>query len=340
MFHEGTCACVNERCAKSKFYLCMRRASPTRYERSQCRAFTAPAMSPGSRFRRQSISPCSRATDAIYGRSDAQGSPLGPSFWRCGGVAVTRRFCLASRSRICRMTIRAGVRGVFVDIDDTLTTRGRLTARAYAALEALKQSGKLVIPVTGRPAGWCDHIARMWPVSAVVGENGAFYFHYDRSQAHDVPPLARLGRRARGQTPPARAHWPSISCVTCPARAWRRTSTTERPTWPSTFAKMCGGFARRTSSVSWRCSSTAGATAKVSSIHVNGWFGSYDKLSMTRTLDAARSLVSRSIRRTRALCVCRRLTQRRAHVCVFPARGRCGQCLRVFATGRCSSHAT
>ena len=26
----------------------------------------------------------------------------------------------------------------------------------------------------------------------------------------------------------------------------------------------------------------AGCTAKVSSIHVNGWFGSYDKLSMTR----------------------------------------------------------
>ncbi len=25
-------------------------------------------------------------------------------------------------------------------------------------------------------------------------------------------------------------------------------------------------------------------TAKVSSIHVNGWFGGYDKLSMTRTL--------------------------------------------------------
>ena len=28
----------------------------------------------------------------------------------------------------------------------------------------------------------------------------------------------------------------------------------------------------------------AGARAKVSSIHVNGWFGDYDKLSMTRVL--------------------------------------------------------
>ena len=28
----------------------------------------------------------------------------------------------------------------------------------------------------------------------------------------------------------------------------------------------------------------AGMTAKMSSIHVNGWFGAYDKLAMTRTL--------------------------------------------------------
>ena len=68
---------------------------------------------------------------------------------------------------------------MFCDIDDTLTTGGRLGAEAYAALERLRCAGKLVIPVTGRPAGWCDHIARMWPVDAVVGENGAFYFYYD-----------------------------------------------------------------------------------------------------------------------------------------------------------------
>jgi hypothetical protein len=50
---------------------------------------------------------------------------------------------------------RASIRGVLVDVDETLTTR------------------------TGRPAGWCDHIARMWPVAAVVGENGAFWMRYD-----------------------------------------------------------------------------------------------------------------------------------------------------------------
>src|SRR5882762_5704291 len=68
---------------------------------------------------------------------------------------------------------------VLLDIDDTLTTGGRLTAAAYRALEDLSRRGLRVIPVTGRPAGWCDLIARLWPVDAVIGENGAFYFRYD-----------------------------------------------------------------------------------------------------------------------------------------------------------------
>ena len=55
-----------------------------------------------------------------------------------------------------------------------------------------------------------------------------------------------------------------------------------------------------------------GMTAKVSSIHVNGWFGAYDKLTMTRTLlaeafgvdlDASASASSSSaIRRTTRRC--------------------------------------
>src|SRR4026208_1362504 len=70
-------------------------------------------------------------------------------------------------------------RAVLTDIDDTLTESGRLPAIAYQALEDLRKAGLIVIPVTGRPAGWCDMIARQWPVDGVVGENGAFYFRYD-----------------------------------------------------------------------------------------------------------------------------------------------------------------
>jgi hypothetical protein len=64
---------------------------------------------------------------------------------------------------------------VLTDIDDTLTTEGRLPAASYEALERLQRAGLAVIPITGRPAGWCDMIVRFWPVDAVVGENAAVY---------------------------------------------------------------------------------------------------------------------------------------------------------------------
>ena len=82
---------------------------------------------------------------------------------------------------------RRRIRGVLADIDDTLTTEGRLTAAAYGALERLRAAGFLVVPITGRPAGWCDMVARFWPVAGVVGENGAFYFRYD----HKTRKMAR-----------------------------------------------------------------------------------------------------------------------------------------------------
>ena len=69
-----------------------------------------------------------------------------------------------------------GIRYILMDIDDTLTRKGKLLASSYSALWKLKEAGLKVIPVTGRPAGWCDLIAREWPVDGVVGENGALAF--------------------------------------------------------------------------------------------------------------------------------------------------------------------
>jgi haloacid dehalogenase-like hydrolase len=74
------------------------------------------------------------------------------------------------------------VRCVLTDIDDTLTIGGRLTASAFEAMESLDRADIAVVPVTGRPAGWCDQIARQWPVAGAVGENGAFYFSYDAAK--------------------------------------------------------------------------------------------------------------------------------------------------------------
>ena len=74
---------------------------------------------------------------------------------------------------------RKAIRYLLTDIDDTLTHSGKIPACAFHALENLRNAGIKIIPITGRPAGWCDLIARIWPVDGVVGENGALYFAYD-----------------------------------------------------------------------------------------------------------------------------------------------------------------
>ena len=173
--------------------------------------------------------------------------------------------------------------GVFCDIDDTLTTAGRLTADAYFAMERLHAHGLSVVPITGRPAGWCDHIARMWPVAAVVGENGAFYFRYDgarrrmkRRYADD--PDARAGNRERLAAIGQEIVRAVPGCAIAADQGYRETDLA---------IDYCEDVARLPASGVERIAALMrerGLTAKVSSIHVNGWFGAYDKLAMTRQL--------------------------------------------------------
>ncbi|MCH7711767.1 MAG: HAD-IIB family hydrolase [Proteobacteria bacterium] len=175
--------------------------------------------------------------------------------------------------------------GVFTDIDDTLSTEGRLTSEAYTALEALHDEGLIVVPITGRPAGWCDHIARMWPVDGVVGENGAFYFRYHRARrkmirrfmqsaterAENRRRLARLRRRILDEVPgsalAADQHYRETDLAIDYCEDVERLGVEQVRRIVTLFED-------------------AGATAKVSSIHVNGWFGDHDKLAMTRIMMA------------------------------------------------------
>ncbi len=76
---------------------------------------------------------------------------------------------------------RTSLQGVFTDIDDTLTTEGVITLDALQALADLKAAGLVVIPITGRPIGWCETFmagpgGSTWPVDAMVAENGAVAF--------------------------------------------------------------------------------------------------------------------------------------------------------------------
>ena len=173
------------------------------------------------------------------------------------------------------------IRGVLFDIDDTLTTEGRLTAEAYGAIGRLHAAGKRVVPITGRPAGWCDQIARLWPVDAVVGENGAFYFmrhegrllrryhDNDAARAAKRDRLASIAREILAQVP---------GSALASDQPYRETDLAidyceDVPALPLESAERIAALMRE-----------AGLTAKISSIHVNGWFGDYDKLAMTRSL--------------------------------------------------------
>jgi len=79
------------------------------------------------------------------------------------------------------LAARQNLVGVFTDIDDTLTTDGAITPDALQALAQLQAAGLKVIAITGRPVGWCEAFAGIWPVDAIVAENGAVALVGDKS---------------------------------------------------------------------------------------------------------------------------------------------------------------
>ncbi len=175
----------------------------------------------------------------------------------------------------------ARIRVVMTDIDDTLTRDGRLPARSLECIEQLSAAGILVIPVTGRPAGWCDLIARMWDVAAVVGENGALYFSYDRAnrkmrswyrkdegaRREDRQALTELAEKVLREVPGTKLASDQAYRVSDVAIDFNE----DVPSLPAVeVARIKSIF------------ESAGATAKISSIHVNAWFGEFDKLSTAR----------------------------------------------------------
>ena len=176
---------------------------------------------------------------------------------------------------------------VFSDIDDTLTTDGHLTVEAFAALAALRNAGVRVVLVTGRPAGWCDHIARMWPVDAVIGENGAFYLWYDSparklKSRHIADAALRASNTARMADVREQILREVPGCAIASDQFCRLYDLAidfceDVPPLPA-------GDVQRIVQLM----EAAGMTAKVSSIHVNGWFGTYDKLSMAQVLTRER----------------------------------------------------
>jgi HAD superfamily hydrolase (TIGR01484 family) len=169
----------------------------------------------------------------------------------------------------------ASVRFVLTDMDETLTYRGRLSARTYDALERLQRAGVKVIPATAAPAGWCDQMARMWPVDCVISENGGLFiqrdgergvirsfWHSDEKRQTISDQLAAIGRHIRQVIP---------SAMLADDQPFRLTSLA--------FAQPDSEADRQILMTAMR---KAGLNVAVNNLWILGWIGAYDKLAMAR----------------------------------------------------------
>jgi HAD superfamily hydrolase (TIGR01484 family) len=169
------------------------------------------------------------------------------------------------------------VQFVFCDIDDTLTEAGKLLPESFSAMWELFRRGLHIVPVTGRPAGWCELIARQWPVAGVIGENGGFYFrlvnnemvrHFSIPQSTRVDNQKRLERiRAEvlASVPGTKVASDQFCRMMDLAIDFAEDVVPPLPMYAA--ENIVQIFKKH------------GAVAKISSIHVNGWFGDYNKLS-------------------------------------------------------------
>ena len=172
---------------------------------------------------------------------------------------------------------------VLCDLDGTLTLEGRLVPAAFTALERLRACGVKTILVTGRPAGWCDQMARQWPLDGVVGENGALYFRYDDGARKMLRVYAQEATERRTNAAKLKAvalrvlkEFPGATLAT--DQAYRESDVA------IDFCEDVAALPLATAQAIARAFIAEGCTAKISSIHVNAWIGDYDKLTMSRRI--------------------------------------------------------
>ena len=169
------------------------------------------------------------------------------------------------------------IRFVLTDVDDTLTEGPRLPAATYRAIEALSEAGITVVPVTAAPAGWCDLMCRMWPIGAVIGENGGLCFRHDRESGKTerrywAETAERLAGRAKLMGLGAEILRLMPGSELAHDQRYRETTLAFRMTAPVLSAKIMAHL------------DASGAHTTANSIWVLGWFGDFDKLAMARRI--------------------------------------------------------
>jgi len=190
---------------------------------------------------------------------------------------------------------RRAIRGVFTDIDDTLTNDGHIAPEALQALGDLKAAGLTVIPITGRPIGWCEPFMAgtngpAWPVDAMVAENGAVAFvpgpaYAVTSQIDLQPPsdmreaLSKRYQQSAEVRTANRLRMDSIAAQVCaevPGMELSRDSAGRETDLAFDYAE----FAHHSPETVQRVLAllqSHGMQTTVSSIHIHGCFGDFNK---------------------------------------------------------------
>jgi hypothetical protein len=120
-------------------------------------------------------------------------------------------------------------------------------------------------------------------VDGVIGENGAFYFIYDRAGRR----MRREFWSTRDQMASNRTRLDRLGQDILAAIPGSALASDQPYRLADLAIDYCEDVPRLSESAVERIVDmfvAAGGGAKVSSIHVNGWFGAYDKLTMTRRL--------------------------------------------------------
>jgi HAD superfamily hydrolase (TIGR01484 family) len=166
------------------------------------------------------------------------------------------------------------VQWVLTDVDDTLTWHGQLPPETLIALTELRQAGLKVVAVTGACAGWCDHIAQLWPVDAVIGENGAFIMekkdgYLTLNAASSMSIIAQNQAKLRQQVIEVLADYPDLNLTL--DQSYRLCEVAidigqnRSPVAPDIIAEVVSKLIK------------LGAHATASSIHINSWYGEHSK---------------------------------------------------------------
>ncbi len=184
------------------------------------------------------------------------------------------------------------VEWVLTDVDDTLTWQGKLPPETLIALAELQQAGIKVVAVTGACAGWCDHIAQLWPVDAVLGENGAFIMEKENGYLtlranRSMDDIAQQQATLKQQVNAILADYPDLNLTLDQSYRLCEVAIDIGQNRARVDDDIIADVVAKIHAL--------GAHATASSIHINAWYGEHSKKATSLQFLAEKGLSPQAI---------------------------------------------